>query len=301
MMASIVIPCYNHARFLAEAIESALAQTWPSIEVVVIDDGSTDDTAAVAARYRGVRLVSQANQGLAFARNVGLRVSRGDVLIFLDADDRLRPCAAAAAVAAFERCPAAMMAFGRCELMHEDGAPMPTNLPCVTADFYAELLRRNYIWMPAMSAFRRRVFDLVGGFDPRHSPSADYDLYLRVAQRFEMVAHGEVVADYRQHPASMSRNPSVMLEATLAVLRAQQPHVRRVPALAAAYRAGWRHWHVFYGEHLVDRFRTSIRGGGGRRTSLRLAADLLRWYPSGVIVQLARKLRRVAADLVAMF
>ena len=88
-LVSVVIPCYNQAHFLGEAIESVLAQTYPHLEIVVVDDGSTDNTGEVAARYPGVRYVRQENQGLAAARNTGLRHSSGDYLVFLDADDRL--------------------------------------------------------------------------------------------------------------------------------------------------------------------------------------------------------------------
>src|SRR5262249_23847629 len=93
--APVVIICYNHWRFLGAAIESVLRQTLRDVEVVVVDAGSTDDTPAVAARYPSVRYVHQANQGMAAARNTGIRASRGRYLCFLDADDRLLPDALA--------------------------------------------------------------------------------------------------------------------------------------------------------------------------------------------------------------
>src|SRR5829696_2931566 len=97
-LVSVVVPCYNQARFLGEAIESVLAQSHPLFEVVVVDDGSTDDTSEVAARYPGVRLVRQENRGLSGARNAGLARSRGEYVVFLDADDRLLPGALEAGV-----------------------------------------------------------------------------------------------------------------------------------------------------------------------------------------------------------
>src|ERR671912_965329 len=90
-LVSVVIPCYNQAHFLGEAIESVLSQTYPHFEIVVVDDGSTDNTQEVAARYPGVRYIRQENQGLAGARNAGIRRSNGSYLVFLDADDRLLP------------------------------------------------------------------------------------------------------------------------------------------------------------------------------------------------------------------
>src|SRR6266496_4166301 len=92
-LVSVVIPCYNHAHFLSEAIESVMAQTWQQFEVIVVDDGSVDNTREVALRYSGVRYIRQTNQGLSASRNTGLRHSNGNFLVFLDADDRLRPAA----------------------------------------------------------------------------------------------------------------------------------------------------------------------------------------------------------------
>ena len=293
MTVSIVIPCFNHARFVGEAIDSALAQSWPDVDVVVVDDGSTDDSAAIARRYRDVRLVRQANLGLAHARNAGLHTTRGDIVIFLDADDRLSPDAARAASAALHDAPDAMMAVGRCRLIDEQGRPMPTDLPHVNTDHFQELLRRNYIWMPAMAAYRRAVFRRVGHFDPRVDPSADYDMYLRVARMWPVAAHTTTVADYRQHGANMSRNPVLMLDATLCVVRRQRAFVRHDARLMAAYRDGLRRWREFYGERLVDRFRESLHARRWWRAALD-AMHLLRLYPRGVRRHIWKKARLAA-------
>ena len=285
---SIVIPCFNHARFLPEAIESALQQSDATVDVIVVDDGSTDNSADVARRYP-VRVVSQANCGLSSARNAGLAASSGEFVIFLDADDRLRPAAATAGVAALQRCPEAMLAFGRCLLIDEQGAPLATNQPRVTERFYEELLRQNYIWTPAMVVFRRRVLDVVGAFDPSVNPSADYDLYLRIARESPFAPHDTLVAEYRQHASSMSRNAALMLATSVNVLRRHRRHAGRSASHRNAYRAGMRHWRDWYGEHLVERFRTAIRTPGGHGEALRCAWQLLRLHPRGVVTQLKRK------------
>jgi len=90
---SIVIPCYNASRWLAAALESALAQTWPHTETIVVNDGSTDESLAVATRFadRGVVVLDQPNRGASAARNAGLRAARGEFIQFLDADDLLSP------------------------------------------------------------------------------------------------------------------------------------------------------------------------------------------------------------------
>jgi glycosyltransferase involved in cell wall biosynthesis len=101
-LVTVVIPCYNQAHFLGEAIESVLEQTYPHYEIVVVDDGATDNTSEVASRYPGkVRLIRQENRGLSGARNTGIRHSEGEYMVFLDADDRLLPEALERALSAF--------------------------------------------------------------------------------------------------------------------------------------------------------------------------------------------------------
>lgn len=287
---SVIIPCYNHAAFLGDAIASVRRQSWPAVETIVVDDGSTDESRAVAQRAPRIRLISQDNQGLSAARNAGLRASSGDVIIFLDADDVLLPNAAEAAVGALTSNPAALMVFGRLELMDLAGRWLDRPLPDVRANFYEEFLRRNYIRTPAMAAFPRRAFDLVGGFDRACSPSADYDLYLRITRQFSIARHDALVARYRQHDSSMSRDARLMLPATLLVLERQRVHVQAHPALAQAYRFGLRRCREFYGERLVEQFRAAVRTAGRRREAVECALDLLRWYPRGVLKHAAKKL-----------
>jgi glycosyltransferase involved in cell wall biosynthesis len=286
---SIVIPCFNQAAFLAEAIESALAQTWPHVEVVVVDDGSTDDSAAVARRYP-VRLVQQPNSGVSSARNAGLSASTGDAIVFLDADDRLRAGAAAHAAAVLRARPEAMLAFGRCASIDDAGRPLPAAQPPVAGDPYHVLLGHNCIWTPAAAAFRRRVFDDVGGFDPAVGPSADYDMYLRVASRFPVAVHDAIVADYRQHDGSMSGDPVLMLETSLAVLGRQRRPAAADPRTRRAWEQGMAYWRYWYGERLVERFRAAIRTRGRRAEAIRWAWHLVRLYPAGVLRHLRRKI-----------
>ena len=119
-LVSVVIPCYEQARFLSEAIESVLAQTYPHFEVVVVDDGSADNASEVAARYPGVRCVRQENRGLAEARNTGIRRTNGSFMVFLDADDRLLPDALEAGLGCFEEHPECALVYGHCSFMTFD-------------------------------------------------------------------------------------------------------------------------------------------------------------------------------------
>src|SRR5215472_13640646 len=178
---SIVIPCYNQAHFLGEAIASALAQDHSPVEIVVVDDGSTDETAAVAARHPSLRCLRQPNRGLPAARNAGWQASMGRYVIFLDADDRLLPNAASVGVAALAARPDAGVAVGLARRIAADGSPLPTpRRPQVDSEHYASLVRR--CWMVVgTEVYRRDALVAVGGFDEQLRFAEDYDLYLRLA------------------------------------------------------------------------------------------------------------------------
>src|ERR687898_2206392 len=120
-LVTVVIPCYNQAHFLGEAIESVLSQSYPNFEIIVVDDGSTDNTSEVASRYEGVRLVRQENRGLAGARNTGIKHSEGEYLVFLDADDRLLPEALAVGLGCFEAHPECALVAGHARFIDVEG------------------------------------------------------------------------------------------------------------------------------------------------------------------------------------
>jgi glycosyltransferase involved in cell wall biosynthesis len=256
--ACVVIPCYNQGHFLGEAIASALRQTLPPLDVVVVDDGSIDATAEIAGRHPGVRCVRQPNRGLPAARNAGLGVARGEYVVFLDADDRLLPGALQAGAAALAARPDAAFAVGRTRRIDAEGRPLPSpSRPRVDTDHYTSLVRRCWITMPATVTYRRAALMAVGGFDETFRHAEDYELYLRLARRYPIVDHHEEVAEYRQHGDSHSRHAEPMLVATLRVLRAHRPGRRATPEHRAAYRA--RENAVWYFERLLDTVRADLR------------------------------------------
>lgn len=279
-LVSVIIPCYKQAHYLASAVESVRAQTYPRHEIIVVDDGSPDDAAAVAGRYREVRCVRQSNQGLAAARNRGIRESRGEYLVFLDADDRLTPDALEVNASCLEARPGFAFVSGRYRYIAADGSPLPTDLKLVTgAVGYEDLLRNNHVRGIMSVMFRRWVFDRVGAFDTSLRASEDYDLYLRVAWSFPIYCHGRVASEYRRHPESMSRAAALMLKSSLTVMRSQRRFVRGDERREAAYREGVRLWQHIYGERLVERVRLGIRGREGWGAILRDLLTLFRYYP----------------------
>ena len=287
-LVSVIIPCYRQARFLGEAIESVLRQTYPSFEIVVVDDGSPDDTAEVAARYAGVRCLRQDNRGLARARNAGLGASHGTRVVFLDADDRLLPNALATGVAALARHSALALVFGHHRRIASDGSPRPTpREPCVAEDYYEALLRTNCITTPATVMFRRASLDALGDFDPAVNAAADYDLYLRLARRRPIRCHHVDVAEYRLHADSMTRNVSLMLEQTLTVHRRQRAYALADPVYRRAYADGRRFIALYWGSRLSRDVRLRLRRGDWSGAARGLVA-LARYYPA----PFARAIRR---------
>jgi glycosyltransferase involved in cell wall biosynthesis len=268
---TVVIPCFDQARYLPAAVASVHAQTCGPVTCVVVDDGSTDDTAAVASQL-GTTVLRQANAGVSAARNAGLAAARSDLVAFLDADDTLLPDAIAAEVEAFDRHPGAAAVVGRCQPMDADGRALPARHHDVDpSQLYREWLARNFVWTPGAALFDRRALEAIGGFPRDLGPAADYAVYLRLARADRVVFLPRELVRYRQHDASMSRDPALMLRATLTALRREQ---RDAPAWAqAALRDDWR------------------AGRLGSR-QLRAALTLLRHGPNVLLRRVAGRSRR---------
>jgi glycosyltransferase involved in cell wall biosynthesis len=291
---SVVITCYNHGRFLRDAVESVRRQTFRDFEVIVIDDGSVDETPTVTASLEGIRCVRQANQGLSAARNAGWRASRGRYVVFLDADDRLLPRALQSGVDAALASPEAAFVSGHYVMIDADGVQGRINhRPCVTSDHYGALLRSNYIGMHATVVYRRETLSRFDGFDPSLRACEDYDLFLRIARAATVACHPDVVAEYRWHGANMSRNNSLMLGSALRVLRRHWPHVRGHTAYEVAYREGVAFWQGLFGEGLLDDVATRVYGAASWGTTIRMLMVLMRYHPRGVVRRAAKVARRL--------
>jgi glycosyltransferase involved in cell wall biosynthesis len=281
-LVSVVIPCYGQAHYLGEAIESVLAQTYPHLEIVVIDDESTDNASQIAARYPGVRCVREPNSGMAGARNVGIRCSNGDFLVFLDSDDRLLPEAIEAGLAALERQPECACAVGTYRRTSHDGKPLNTHdQPLIERDQYARLMLDNWAGFPARAIYRRSLFEHVRGFDRSLDAAADFGFNLAIARQFPIASHAALVAEHREHGRNSSGDADKMLRETLAAMRQQRSHVGGDAHLRHAYREGRKHWKAYYGELLAAQAGESWRDGR-RGQALREAMTLARYRPSAL-------------------
>jgi glycosyltransferase involved in cell wall biosynthesis len=290
-LVSVIIPCFKQAHFLPESIESALAQTYPRVEIIVVDDGSPDETAAVAARYPAVKYVRQSNQGLSRARNTGFRHSSGEYVVFLDSDDRLFPDALAVNLEILEARPDCAFVSGHYHFIDAAGTVFDEwEAEPVESDPYIHLLKRNYIGNPATVMFRRETVRILGGF--RTWPAAeDYDAYLRVTRMFPVCYHGRIIVGYRRHGHAMSDDPVRMLIGTVSVLQEQWVHVRNNPAHLAAYRHGIQNSRDHYLNASIEYVRRKLQTPGERQRALRALATLTWWLPPEAIF-LVRALAR---------
>ncbi len=273
---SIVIPCYNQGRFLAAAIESALTQTYAAHEIIVVDDGSLDQTDEVAARYPGVRCIRQPNQGVASARNAGLRCSTGDYIVFIDADDLLLSHALEAGVSRLKACPDCAFVVGQCRRIDAEGRVLPPDsLPRPDPDFYAELLRHCFVWCPATVMYVRRILSAHGGFARLEcTGTEDYELYLRLARTYPCLSHDHVVAEYRVHTDSMSRNAARMLRSTMFTLQAQRSYVANHPKYKHDLDLGIRAARRYYGPKILEHVVLQVRRKSPRCTLQELATAM---------------------------
>ena len=292
---SVVIPCFNQGHFLRFAIESVRRQNRPVVECIVVDDGSTDDTSAVAKRL-GVTLIGQRNLGLSAARNAGLLAARGEFVIFLDADDELLPEAAAHGVEVLSANPGVAAAVGRCRRMDADGTPLPTTYASVdSANMYAEWLSNNFVWTPGAAMFRRAALVGIGGFPAGLGPASDYAVYLRLARAGQVVYHGHDLVRYRLHDASMSQDTALMLRSTMAVLRRERAETPR--ALLGTLRRGQATWREWYGDQIIERLRADWRSGRRGRSQAHALATLVRHCPRLLLRHALRRARRLTATL----
>jgi glycosyltransferase involved in cell wall biosynthesis len=243
---SAVIPSYNYARHVGEAIESVLGQTLPAHEILVIDDGSTDDTPAVAARYGNkIHYVRTKNQGVSAARNEGIKRATGDLIAFLDADDRWLPHKLERQVPLFAD-PTVGLAHTGCRVF--DGATEATLVEPIPQKELAfhELL--NCCAVSLSSAMvPRRVFAEVGGFHPAFSNAADWDMWIRIARNHQVTGCPEVLVEYRSHTTSMSQgNEYKQFCECLAVLEKNSGHHQNCAACAEAIRSAQRRLRLEY-------------------------------------------------------
>jgi glycosyltransferase involved in cell wall biosynthesis len=247
---SVVIPAFNAAAFLGQAIDSVLAQSAEEVEVIVVDDGSTDGTAAIAQSYGSeVHYIHQINQGMAGARNRGLQECRGDFVGLLDADDTWMPGKLGKQIDALNDSPRARVCYTACLVTDRNLHPIAVELsPRKGTALEDLLLMGNVVGSVSSALIEGRVLAEVGGFNPRLSHCADWELWVRLARRTEFVCLPEPLVTYRQHGANLSRHIAILERESFQVLDAAfaDPETP-APLKARQRRALARNWMVLAG------------------------------------------------------
>ncbi len=232
---SVIIPTYQHAAYVADAVKSALAQTYPAYQVIVVDDGSTDQTSEVLAQFgESIQIIRQPNRGLPAARNSGICAASGDLLAFLDADDLWFPDKLARQVPLFERDSQVGLVFSNAHYFDAQGLHKATFfdlVPPASGEVFTTLFERNFV--PVLTAVvRRDCLRTAGEFDESLTACEDYDLWLRIARDWKLDYIQETLARYRLSSGQMSGNPLRMLQNMLIVRRRcleKNPELAQLP------------------------------------------------------------------------
>ena len=275
-LVSVIIPCYNHGRFLAEAIESVVQQTYPNVEIIVVDDGSTDSTAEVAGGYPQVKYVYKKNGGLSAARNTGIEKSKGDYIVFLDADDWLYKDAIETNIHYFQTQKELALVSGAYDRYFAEKKDTQEEVKIISEDPYWHLLHGNFIGVPAAVMYARRVFNKFL-FDVNLKACEDYDMYLNIFRNYPVIHHTHKIAVYRTHTSNMSSNISLMLRSALKVLKRQKEKLQ-TEAEKKAYQKGMALWKDYYCYALYNKLKKGKLNSSGKEFLL-----LLRHRPSWVI------------------
>jgi len=249
-LVSIIIPCYNHSHYLPGAIESVLKQTYSPIEIIVIDDGSTDNTREVAKGYPQVTYIFQTNQGLPASRNAGINKSKGSYVVLLDADDWLYPDAVKINLDYLQQQENAAYVSGAYDMLYEHKNIIAEVKREITANHYIYMLHNNFIGVPAAVMYRRWVFNEFL-FDTSLKACEDYDLYLKVCRKYPVIHHIKKIAGYRKHSSNMSLNFHLMLSSALNVLQ-RQKNVLKNDEEKQAYKKGRMLWKKHYTKRLYQ-------------------------------------------------
>jgi glycosyltransferase involved in cell wall biosynthesis len=206
---SVIIPVYNAEQTIKETIESVLSQTLSQFEIIVINDGSQDKTLEVVSRILDPRLkvLSYPNAGVSVSRNRGISQAAGDYVSFLDADDLWTPDKLETQLKALQANPQAAVAYSWTDWIDESGQFLRSGGHIsVNGDVYAKLLLRDFVESGSNPLIRRQALTEVGGFDESLNLAADWDMWLRLAARYEFVAVPSSQILYRVSPNSMSSN-----------------------------------------------------------------------------------------------
>jgi glycosyltransferase involved in cell wall biosynthesis len=272
-LVSVVIPSYNAARYVRAAIDSVLQQSFTDFEVLVVDDGSTDDTRAVVSEYgHPVRYLHKPNGGVSTARNHGIAASTGRYVALLDADDTWFPPKLERQLEAMARAPGIRLSSTGYRFVDDELRPLRDARPQHFENSFEGPLLHGVVSSVSTLVAERTLFDEVGGFDPQLSQCADWDMWIRLGRRTQFLPVDDILATYRQHNTNMSRSVALLERDSRRVLeKAFSDPLTPEPVRRRANRTFGRNWMVLAG---------SYYHAGEYRDFMRCAVNALRLDPA---------------------
>jgi glycosyltransferase involved in cell wall biosynthesis len=298
-LVSVVIPAYNSRSYVAQAVESVLTQTFHEFEIIVIDDGSTDDTRQTLAAYADrIRYVHQENRGVYAARNRGAKLAQGQYIAFLDADDVWLPEKLAVQVGALESHPEFGAAHTDTALIGPDGRVVnPASNPkrqSHSGMVFDEFFQSNMaVILLSTVLIRRDCFEALGGFDERHRAVQDQFFFLRLAWSYPIYFIPKPLVQYRITPGSLSRSSAAENISLRELLLREfiKEHGDYFASRSALLRNKWRSFHydaglrLFYARQLPEsrRHLRKALGAGSKALLYWLATFLPRRAPGSAL------------------
>ncbi len=287
-LVSVIIPAYNAEKYIERTIHSALLQDYENLEIIVIDDGSTDNTADVvkklAEKDRRLKYVHQQNGGVSSARNHGYKFSKGEYLAFLDADDIWLPDNVSKKLAHLQDNPDVGLVHSDALLIDENDNSLNEVKKGKSGWVLDDLLSWNETCIPAPSSIivKREVIDSVGGFDTSLSTAADQEFFFRVASKYKIGRVEEVTWQYRIHSQNMHSNIALMEhDCLLSYKRATENNLFK----SAAFRR------KCYSNMFIILSGSWYHDGKNKRKAVKYALKAVWVYPVNTL-KLFRKIRK---------
>ncbi|MER3524277.1 MAG: glycosyl transferase family 2 [Ignavibacteria bacterium] len=235
-LVSVIIPAYNAERFVERTLRSVIGQTYPNMEILVVDDGSTDDTSQIVQSFcrqdSRVVLLRKENGGVATARNLGFQKSNGELITPLESDDVWYPEKLTEQVKLMQNFEASVgMVYCWSRIIDEDDRPIVDITHRYEGNVAAELMLSNFLGKGSCALIRRECFDVAGLYNGDTTPCEEWDMYLRVAERYNVHLVPKILVGYREVLTSLSADVRRMERAFAAFTREEQ---RRHPYLPAS-------------------------------------------------------------------
>ncbi|GAB5493514.1 MAG: hypothetical protein Phog2KO_37290 [Phototrophicaceae bacterium] len=236
-LVSIVIPTYNSAEFISETLTACLAQTYQPCEIILVDDGSQDNTLDIVNSFaESIRVIQQTNQGPAIARNTGILEAKGDFIQFCDSDDILHPEKIEKCLSLLLDNPSSALAYCQMQSVDEAGQIITDRLPVPNSDFFeadklfCKIFDANGSPIQTSTLLARKSALIAVGLyraDPNYFCAEDWDLLLRLADSYSFVGIQEVLVDYRVRTGALTTKPILMAEGRLKTVQYARDYSQR--------------------------------------------------------------------------